>query len=603
MTRRAFIALSWFGDDGASAGRASDFGPRLAAEGWQARANTDGVAVWTRDPVWPGVEVIGAGVVIGDVHCRAGSAFWPPATRGAEPCDPDLFARRLAAEAWGAFVALLRPPTAGPAQVFRDPSGALGCVAWSMGDSLNLVTDDLATVPAWLRPRRMALDWNRIAAVLATPTAATTEPLFDDMIGVGPGQLLTLGANAPPTPIWTPCAFARDGGADLRWVEEELVRRVDAAVEALIGRHDRVLMELSGGLDSSILAGAIGATSLTGRVAHWLNYREGRPEADEARFARAVTERLGVPLHEQPKTFEPLDADALKEIGVFSRPAIGAMDGMRDRFETELLAKSGATAIVSGQGGDGVFFQYPTALVAADEFARRGWGAWRSPLLANVARRTRQSVWSVVGQVQAAKQGRERRPSGTSALLTRDWADVALRIEHEWVTAARRAGLPPGRVLHVEGIAVTHFYYEPSRRLAVADILMPLFTQPVMELCLSVPVPDLAGGSYDRPFARRAFAHRIPEAVLNRRTKGALMVHVARRVAASCDVLRPYLIDGCLAEAGLLDRDKLSHTLDPERLMTGQAQHPMHVLNAAAVEAWVRHWQGRVPDSRSAGRW
>jgi asparagine synthase (glutamine-hydrolysing) len=404
-------------------------------------------------------------------------------------------------------------------------------------------------------------------------------------------------------PIWAPDAFARDACPDLRWVDEELVRRVDAAVEALLGRHDRVVMELSGGLDSSIVAGAIGATGLTGRVVHWLNYREARPEADEARFARAVTERLSVPLHEQLKTFEPLDAEGLKEVGVFSRPAIGAMDGMRDRFETELLGKSGATAIVSGQGGDGVFFQYPTALVAADEFARRGWGAWRSPVMANVARRTRQSVWSVVGQVQAAKRGRETRPSGTSALLTRDWADVALRIEHEWVTAARRAGLPPGKVLHVEGIAVTHFYYEPSRRLTVADILMPLFTQPVVELCLSVPVPDLAGASYDRPFARRAFAHRIPEAVLNRRTKGALTVHVARRVASSCDVLRPYLIDGCLAEAGLLDREKLSHTLDPERLMTGQAQHPMHVLNAAAVEAWVRHWQGHVPDSRSAGRW
>jgi asparagine synthase (glutamine-hydrolysing) len=602
MSRRSFIALSWCGDDAGAAGRASDIGSRLAAEGWRARASAEGLAVWARDAVWPRIRVIGAGVVIGNVHRRAGSALWAPEGDDAAPPDPDVFARRLAAEAWGAYVALLRSPGGGPAEVFRDPGGALGCVAWSLGDRLHVVTDDLATVPGWLRPRRQSLDWNRIAAVLATPTAGTTEPLFDDMTGVGPGQRLTLGAKPSRTPIWTPCAFAREDSADLRWVEAELVRRVDNVVATLLAPHDRVVMELSGGLDSSIVAGAIGATALTDRVAHWLNYRDGRPEANEARFARAVTARLGVALHEQAKTFEPLDEAALKEIGAFSRPAIGAMDGMRDRFETELLRASGATAIVSGQGGDGVFFQYPTALVAADEFARRGWGAWRSPVVADVARRTRQSVWSVVRQVQAAKRGRETRPSGTSALLTRGWAEAARGIEHEWVTAARRAGLPPGKVLHVEGIAVTHFFYEPSRRLAVADLLTPLFTQPVMELCLSVPVPDLAGGSYDRPFARRAFADRLPPAVLNRRAKGALTVHVARRVAASCDVLRPYLIDGCLAEAGLLDRRKLRHTLDPERLMSGQAQHAMHVLNAAAVEAWVRHWQGQVPDSRSAGR-
>lgn len=603
MTRRAYIALSWCGDAAGSAERASDIGLRLASEGWQARAEMGGLAVWTREPVWPAVEVLRGGVVIGVVHRRAGSAFWPPGPGCAQSLDPRLFTRRLVAEAWGAYVALLHSAPEGQVAVFRDPGGALGCVTWSLGDGLYLVTDDLGTVPRWLRPRRLALDWNRIASVLAVPTAGTTEPLFDDMTGVGPGQMLTLPGKKLPEPVWSPCTFARHGGENLGWIEEELVRRVDTAVEALIGSHDRVVMELSGGLDSSILAGAIGSTSLTGRVAAWLNYRDGRPEADESRFARAVTERLGVPLHEQRKTFEPLDAEALREIGVFSRPAIGAIDGARDRFETELLRECGATAIVSGQGGDGAFFQYPTALVAADEFARRGWGAWRSPLLANVARRTRQSVWSVVGQVQAAKRGRESRPAGTSALLTRDWAEVALTIEHEWVTAARRAGLPPGKVLHVEGIAVTHFYYEPSRRLALADMLMPIFTQPVIELCLSIPVPDLAGGSYDRPFARRAFAHRIPEAVLNRRTKGALTVHVARRLAASCNLLRPYLIDGCLAEAGLLDRDRLNHTLDPERLMTGQAQHAMHVLNAAAVESWVRHWQGQVPDSRSAGRW
>lgn len=599
MTRRGFIGLTWSGD--AAAGCASEIGQRLEHDGWRARIRTDRLAIWTRDPAWPRIERFSWGVVVGDIHARAGTDGWL-GVDGHPPSGAAAMARRLASDAWGAYVALIETAQTDPVEAFRDPSGALGCVTWSLQDNLQLVADDLVTAPGWLRPRRMALDWSRIAAVMASPTARTTDPLFDDMAGVGPGEMLSLGTGRRTT-IWTPCAFARNEGADLAWCEAELVRRVDAATAALVGGHDRVIVELSGGLDSSVVAGAIGATSVTGHVTHWLNYRDSRPEADEARYARAVTDRLGVALHEQIKTFEPLEADALAEIGRFSRPAIGAVDSMRDRFEAALLRETGATAIVSGQGGDGVFFQYPTALVAADEFARRGWAAWTSPVLANVARRTRQSVWSVVGQVRAAKRGREVRPAGTSALLTKELADFAPTVEHEWVTAARDAGLPPGKVLHVEGIAVTHFFYEPSRRLAVADILMPLFTQPVMELCLSIPVPDLAGGSFARPLQRRAFADRIPAAVRDRRTKGNLVVHVARHVAASSDVLRPYLIEGCLAEAGLLDRAKLDHILDAERLMTGQAQHAMHVLNAVAVESWVRHWQGRVPDSRSAGRW
>lgn len=603
MTRRTFLALCGRGGDAEAAVRTRDLACRLAADGWRSRGTTDRIAVWTPGSDWPAVHLGPAGAVIGDLHARPGADPPPHAQLRDPTADPLRIARRLAGEAWGGYVALLHHSPIGPVEVFRDPSGALGCVTWSLGDGVDVVADEVTSVPGWLRPRRMALDWNRIAAFLAVPTAVTTAPLFDDMTAVGPGHIRGLGSERSAIPVWTPCAYANDRALDLDEVQAELVRRVDAAVEAVVGGHERVVMELSGGLDSSILAAAIGATSMTERVTHWLNYREGRPEADEARFARAVTERLGVPLHEQPKTFEPLDEAALKELGLFSRPAIGAVDGMRDRFETELLRQAGATGIVSGQGGDGVFFQFPTALVAADEFARRGWRAWGSPVLANVARRTRQSVWSVMRQVRAARRGREDRPRVASALLTRDLAAAAHTIEHEWVTDARRAGLPPGKVLHIQGIALTHFYYEPSRRLAIADILMPLFTQPVIELCLSVPVPDLAGGTYDRPFARAAFASRLPDAVVHRRTKGDLTAHVARRVAASCDVLRPYLIDGCLSEAGLLDRAKLNHTLDPENLMTGRARHAMHVLNAVAVEAWVRHWQGRVGDSPTAGRW
>jgi asparagine synthase (glutamine-hydrolysing) len=594
MTRRAYLALCGPGDV-ATAARAEEISARLDAEHWRLGISTRRIRVWTRDPDHPAVRRVADdwGVLIGR---RQGCEDAGGST------DAEALARRLVLGGWGSYVALLHRPVAGAVSAFRDPGGALGCQSWSLGEGLDLVADDLGSAPPWLRPRRMALDWNRIAAVVAAPTAMTTPSLFDDMVTVGPGQLVRLGGGDDPIQVWSPATFARNDRPDLAALSAELVRRVDQAVAAVVGDHDRVVLELSGGLDSSILAGTLGVTGLTDRVVRWLNYRDGRPEADELRFARAVTDRLGVPLHCEAKVLAPLDQATLKEIGMFSRPAIGAVDATRDRFEADLLREARATGIVSGQGGDGVFFQFPTALVAADEFARRGWGAWRSPVLADVARRTRQSVWSVLGQVRAARRGRERRPMTTSGLLAPEWAAEARGFEHEWVRAARAAGLPPGKVLHVQGIALTHFYYEPSRRLAAADMLMPLFTQPVVEHCLSIPVPDLAGSSYDRPFARNAFAERLPEAVFRRRTKGALNAHVARRVAVSCETLRPYLLEGCLTEAGILDRGRLGHALDPERLMTGQAPHAMHVLNAAAVEAWVRHWQGRVPDSRTAGR-
>lgn len=603
MSRRPYIALAWGLRDGC-AGRMRELGERLVADGWRPCAKTDRVGFWAQAGKDLPVTRLtnGWGLLLGDVHAMpgCGAAVVPDVGAWRSPVDG---ARWLARNLWGPFIGVLHAP-GGAVHIYRDPGGALGCVTWTLGDGLDVVASDLAETPSWLQPRRLSLNWDRIAAVAAVPTAVTTEPLFDDMQGIGPGALHALGVpDTPAQAIWSPDAFAARPIEDLPEVRTEVVRRVDAVVEALIGGHERVIMELSGGLDSSILAASLGATGLGGRVTHWLNYRDPRPEADESGFARAVTDRLGVALHIAPKDLVPLDEAAFKEIGRFSRPAIGGVDAVRDRFETELLRQAGATGIVSGQGGDGIFFQFPNAMIAADEFARRGVSAWRSPVLAAVARRRRQSVWSVIRQIRAAATGREERPMVASALLTPPWGAAASGLEHEWVKAARARGLPPGKVLHIQGTALTHFYYEPSRRLEVADILMPLFSQPVMELCLAIPVPDLAGASYDRPFARETFASRLPPCVVERRAKGNVSAYVARLVAASCDTLRPYLIEGCLAEAGVLDRAKLRHTLDPENLMTGQAQFAGHVLNAAAVEAWVRHWQGRVPDSPQAGRW
>lgn len=605
MSRRPYLALSARGGSEAAAALVTDVVQRLEAEcGRRPALAAEGLLIWTS----PGAPLPmrslarGWGVLVGDVFPREGwrlesaldTAAWSTAIGAAQ---------QVAERVWGRCVAVLTGPAPIDLAVYRDPAGGLGCATWSLAPGVEVLASDLADAPAWLRPRQMALDWSQIAEVLAAPSTATSSPLFDDMALVGPGDLLTLGPNGRvATPVWTPANFARPTGASDQEVKAELVRRVDTATRALVGGHDRVLAELSGGLDSSILAGAVGATDQLDRIAQWLNYRDPRPEADESLYAQAVTDRLGARLTVEPKPVVPLDVAGLAELGRFSRPAIGAVDAGRDRFERARLKALGATAILSGQGGDGLLFQYPSPLIVADDLERRGVRGLGPPIPAAIARRTRQSVWAVLAQAWAARRGRGRQPVMTSTLLAPELAAFAPQIEHAWLREARALGLPPGKLLHVRGTALTHFYHGPSRRLEQADMLTPLYTPAVMELCLSVPTPALAGASYDRPFARAAFAERLPPVVLGRRAKGDLSAHVGRMVAASADLLRPYLLDGCLCEARLLDRARVAAVLDEDALMMGQVGGAGDVLNATAVEAWVRYWQTQVPDAKGAAR-
>ena len=64
--------------------------------------------------------------------------------------------------------------------------------------------------------------------------------------------------------------------------------------------------------------------------------------------------------------------------------------------------------------------------------------------------------------------------------------------------------------------------------------------------------------------------------------------------------LREFLIDGCLAEAGVLDPVVLDAALRPEALIANLDSPGL--FTAVAVEAWVRHWQRQVPDLAGAPR-
>ena len=197
-----------------------------------------------------------------------------------------------------------------------------------------------------------------------------------------------------------------------------------------------------------------------------------------------------------------------------------------------------------------------------------------------------------------ALHGSRALPFASNSLLS-DEVRAARRAPLDpWLVGADAA--PPGKRLQIAGIGASQFFRTDCRRRQVGDLVYPLLAQPVVELCLAIRTTDLAGADYDRPFARAAFADRLPAAVLERRAKGELTSFFARWVARSAETLRPFLLDGCLCAAGVLDRERVAQALEPQQMIW--APEPGDLISAAILEAWVRHWQKYAPDSEAAPR-
>jgi asparagine synthase (glutamine-hydrolysing) len=161
---------------------------------------------------------------------------------------------------------------------------------------------------------------------------------------------------------------------------------------------------------------------------------------------------------------------------------------------------------------------------------------------------------------------------------------------HPWLTGLDR--LPPGKRAHVRRITAALVTHLASRRAEAVDLVHPLLTQPMLELCLSLPTMQLTAGRRGRDLARRAFGDRLPEMVRERRSKGDLSADFGRALAASLPALRAHLLDGRLAAEGVIDRERTDAVLDADHLAWRGDYGD--VMTAAAIESWVRVWEARL---------
>ena len=589
-----FLALAWPPAEERAEREARVLENLIAGmDGWTSAWRRSGLAVLTRGSPPSAVRDLGDVVTVGVCLQKHRTTPYPGgAAKGQRPSSE--VAATLCDEAWGAYVGLVVEPHG--LAVFRDPSGGLDCFAWSRGP-IRIATSETGPLPSGLLPPHMGLNWQVIAQWCRDPGVAAGLLALDEVNAVPAGCLLELNDGpARVTPIWRPSRLVnrkRAGGGN---VAAGLVNVVDLAVEGLVRPHARVLGELSGGLDSAIVASALVRCGLRDRAAGWLNYYDDRSEGDERAYAGAVADRLALKLCCIEKPIASLTESDFAATAGGLRPAFGAVDPHRDRDTAARLEPSGATAILTGQGGDVVFFQMPTPLIVADQVWHEGWRSLTPSRVGEAARFARKSAWSVLAALargHPAAQASFRRPG-----LAADCINAAPPTVDPWSADAVR--LPPAKRYQVTALFQTQLSLTGSRRRSAADILSPLLSQPVVEYCLGLSIPELVEGRRERALARRAFAERLPAMVTDRRSKGDLTAHYGRVIAASLGFLRPWLLDGCLCEVGLLDRAKLEAALDVDQLILKPANG--EILIAALIEAWVRRWQTRVPDSPQAPR-
>lgn len=522
------------------------------------------------------VLALPSGALIGHAFSPSGApvndAGLPDALSG-----PEL-AGRVLERYWGEYLLLHAPDGADATTVLRDPSGGVGCVYSQDG---GFITSDIS-IATRIGLYARQIDWDFIRSNLAYPHLKAGRTGLCGLRELLPGCRLSMrGEQSTIEQGWSPWDFVASHRRhrDRREAEAEVRAAVMSTVHQWADTDAAVLLELSGGLDSSIVAACLQDTHA--RVA-CCNLVTPVPGADERRYALQMSDLLRTELHVRTLGFDDAHLDSPPPPHAVA-PGTWFLQHASNALKEAVGAQLGVNSFFSGGGGDTVFCYTRTAAPAADAFRERGMaGGIRA--IHDLAELHQCTVWKA-GRLTLKKLFSAPRPprKAEGSFLAAPAPD--LLEPHPWFAAPDDA--LPGDRERIFDLAGTQVFRDGLARGAKWQLRMPLLSQPVVEACLKVPSWMWIADGRNRAIARDAFADILPGEILHRRSKGTFMNYSGAFYRKRKRRIREYLLTGRLQAQGLLDTDALQRCFDRELAPRDDAF--MRIFDLCAVENWVRH--------------
>ncbi|MBX3628263.1 MAG: asparagine synthase [Rhizobacter sp.] len=593
-----YVALHWNTRSDAATAQAMSLATAIRSQpGWRLTFSGEGLQVLVtgeRAGINESYPLAGnRGLVLGrlfDSEARRIEADHFVTAPGETTQIEDTGGRHLVDRYWGRYIAFVVSPGA-DAQVLRDPSGGLPCFLVRHGDidlCFSWLEDLLNGPPALPVPE---IDWPSLAAQLALgdlggrPTAleGVTQVLAGECVILGPGArrsrlLWKLSDHALAAPL-----------DDVSLARDTLRRTVRQCVRAWAEVYPSLVLRLSGGLDSSILAACLSADQ-THTAVTCLNYHSPGADSDERHFARLAASRAGLELVELRRD-EDFVLERILDLALMPRPApyAGRIAG---RTDAELARRIGSTVMFTGAGGDQLFFEFQRWWPAADYLRIRGIDRGLPAALMDAARLGKVSLKEVLRQAIADRLRKGLPPP----LIHRPWTLVSEAVWSSTADAERFAHpvrsevaeLPIGKLEQVLQLVQVGSYYDPWHREAAPELVHPLLSQPLIELCLRIPSYLLAHKGQARGLVREAFWGDLPPEIARRRSKGGLQEVLQTILDRNLGFTRELLLDGVLVRQGLVDRQRAEQALSAQAGAGSVRPGEIHML--LAIEAWHRRW-------------
>ena len=510
---------------------------------------------------------------------------------------------------WGAYVAFMAGPRPGDWLLMRDCSGMIPCYYITV-EGITIAFSDVRDIEPLCEISTphgalisLEINWRYIVGFLASSQMQIRETGLKNIYELLAGESLESNGSTPTVrSLWDPIALAQHHrGACLEEASRDLRHITQSCINAWAGVQDRVLHRLSGGFDSSLVLALLTRAPRRPNVA-CLNAFAFGPGEDERRYARLVADTTGTTLIEHAWDTPALDESCLA-LPLTAKPTIPHLLNGLDAPVYNTLCRTGPVdAIWTGQGGDHLFWAAQTTLGAVDYWRHHGFERGLFAALLEATSLTGRSVPHIVVDILTDTFARDSssahfldtiKLTAQSLFLSSDAYSAALPeyICHPWLTAS--AHLPPGKRYQIVLLAEVLNRHRPLYGLQTVQEFHPLLSQPLIELCLRIPVYQLSTGGKTRGLARIAFRDILPAPIVAREQKGQTTRFTLELLRRSARFLSPAILEGHLANHDLLNLNALAPILRTDAPIAVTAIFPL--LACISAETWAQGWLNHRP--------
>lgn len=483
---------------------------------------------------------------------------------------------------WGSYLLLLFDGRKQQWCLCRDPSGLLPVFRFETSDHTFF-----ATHPALLEPasgQKMRVNWSAMRRHLLAPDQRQRETCLQGVEELRPGALLYPATLASYQDLWRAADhFPEQPSMSFDEAREELRVAATEVVTAWSRHFGKTAVAASGGVDSSLICGALSASEIPfGCIT--LATRDAT--GDERDFARSLAEHLAVPLAERiydSSSFDPLVCASFGLPHPSRRAFLAVVDGMLEHGLMEL----GSNVVFDGNGGDNLFCFLHSAAPVADRVRNEGISAGSISTLLDICKLTDcdlptmclgtlQRLWR--GSVQIAS------PLDHRLLDPATSADQVIEPLVDWLDAD--PGSHNGKRDHVSLLMKAQHHVHGATSGSAR--FSPLMSQPLIETCLRIPTWLWPKGGLNRALARAAFADRLPADILRRKSKAGPDSFIRRAFRAHHKQLHDLLHHGHLAANGILDVGAIDRAFAMP--LETDADIIYRLLDLVEAENWSRTW-------------